>query len=269
MEIKRNKQRKRGWFKNHPFGFLSGLEFTAKPVFYSITAIWMLGISYMGSTQYESNIPELQTKEKKFSLTNALEEHFKQVSVKVPIDSNAAVKGNPHADVTLVEFADFECPSCKALTDSLQSIWPLIKNEVKLYFMNYPLDSTINTYMKHQIHKYAGIAACAGVCAQKGGDFWDYHDEIFYNQKDLNRNFLLDLAEKYGWNRKKFSACMDSPDVIRRVKSDIEAGNSVKILSTPDLFINGRHVKYWNRPDFIKAVIKQELERKKKSYSLQ
>ena len=249
--------------------FTLSIRFTPKPVLYSIAAIWLFSLGYMGIMQHDKSKDNLKAGDKKFVLKDALEEHFKQVPVKIPIDSNAAVKGNPHADITIVEFADFECPSCKALTDNLQLIWPGIKNEVKLYFMNYPLDSTINTYMKHQIHKYAGIAACAGVCAQKGGDFWDYHDEIFYNQKDLNRNFLLDLAEKYGWNRKKFSACMDSPDVIRRVKSDIEAGNSVKILSTPDLFINGRHVKYWNRPDFIKAVIKQELERKKKSYSLQ
>ena len=249
--------------------FTLSIRFTPKPVLYSIAAIWLFSLGYMGIMQHDKSKDNLKAGDKKFILKDALEEHFKQVPVKIPIDSNAAVKGNPHANVTLVEFADFECPSCKALTDSLQSIWPLIKNEVKLYFMNYPLDSTINTYMKRQIHKYAGIAACAGVCAQGKGDFWDYHDELFKNQKELNRNFLLDLAEKFGWDRQKFNACMNSPAVIRRVKNDIEAGNAVKILATPDLFINGRHVKYWNKPDFIKAVIKQELERKKKSYSLQ
>ncbi|MGA9292135.1 MAG: DsbA family protein [Ignavibacteriaceae bacterium] len=245
---------------------LSGLRFTPGPVFYSIALIWIFGLGYTGTNKNKDN---LNVDDKKFILKDALKDHFKQVPVKIPIDSNAAVKGNPKADITIVEFADFECPSCKALTDSLQSIWPEIENNVKLYFMNYPLDSTINTYMKRQIHKYAGIAACAGVCAQKKGDFWNYHDELFKNQKYLNRNFLLDLAEKYGWNREKFSTCMDSPEVIRRVKSDIEAGNAVKILSTPDLFINGRHVKYWNRPDFIKAVIKQELELCKKTTSFQ
>ena len=254
--------------KNHS-RVLSELRFTSGQVFYSIALIWIFGSGYTGIMQKEKNKDNLKAGDKKFILKDALEEHFKQEPINVPIDSNAAVKGNPHADIAIVEFSDFECPSCKALTDSLQSIWPEIKNNVRLYFMNYPLDSTINTYMNRQIHKYAGIAACAGICAQGKGDFWDYHDELFKDQKELNRNFLLDLAEKFGWNRKKFSTCMDSQAVIRRVKSDIEAGNSVRIMSTPDLFINGRHVKYWNKPEFIKAIIKQELERKKKSYSLQ
>ena len=243
------------------------IRFTSRPVLYSIAAIWIFSLGYTGIMQHEKSKDNLKAGDKKFIMKDALEEHFKQVPVKVPIDSNAAVKGNSHADIIIVEFADFECPSCKVLTDSLQSIWPEIKNEVKLYFMNYPLDIIINTYMKRQIHKYAGIAACAGVCAQMNDDFWDYHDELFKNQKKLNRNYLLDLAEKYGWNRKKFSACMDSPGVIHRIKSDIESGNSVKILSTRDLFINGRHVKYWNRLDYIKAVIIQELEIKNINYT--
>jgi protein-disulfide isomerase len=247
----------------------SNLVFISGLMFYFIISGWMFPVTYAGIKHNEKSKSELKAGQKEFNLKAALEEHFAQVPVKVPVDSNAAVKGNPHADITIVEFADFECPSCKALTDSLQSMWPGIKNKVKLYFMNYPLDSTINTYMKRQIHKYAGIAACAGVCAQKNGDFWDYHDELFKNQKYLNRNFLLDLAEKFGWNREKFSTCMDSPEAIHRVKSDIEAGNSVKILSTPDLFINGNHVKYWNRPGFIKAVIKRELELQKKRFTHQ
>ena len=250
-------------------GILLSFGFTSKLLLYSFISVWMLTISYAGIKQNEKNKPGAKDKKEKFILKDALEEYFKEIPVKVPIDSNAAFKGNPKAEITMVDFADFECPSCKILTDSLQTIWPEISKEVKFYFMNYPLDSTINPYLKRQIHKHAGIAACAGICAQEEGDFWDYHDELFKNQKKITRTFLLDLAEKHGWNRAKFSARMDAPDVIQRVKSDIKAGNSVKIRSTPDLLINGRHVKYWYKPDFIKAIIKQELEGKKKSYSLQ
>ncbi len=251
------------------FGLRSNLGFTPKPVLYSIVAVWMFSLGYVGIRQYEKNMPEIKAAEKPFIMKDALEEHFKQAPVKVNIDPHAPVKGNPEAGVSIVEFADFECPACKELADSMQTIWPEINKEAKLYFMNYPLDQSINHYMKRKLHENSGLAACAGICAQEDGDFWSYYDSLYKNQKEINRKYLLDLAEKHGWDKEKFSARMDAPDVIQRVKNDIEAGAEVKIQGTPYMYINGRYMKYWYRPDFIKAVIRQEVERKKKSYALQ
>ena len=251
------------------FGLRSNLGFTPKPVLYSIAAVWMFSLGYVGIKQYEKNIPELKAAEKPFNMKEALEEHFKQDKVNVQIDPQAPVKGNPNAKVSIVEFADFECPACKELYDSMKTIFPEIKNKTKFYFMNYPLDQSINHYMKHKLHEYSGLAACAGICAQEEGDFWSYYDELFENQKDINREFLLDLAVKHGWDKEKFNERMDAKDVIARVKSDIEAGEAVNLEGTPYLFVNGRRVKYWFRSDFIKAVIKEELKQTKKEYALQ
>ncbi len=250
-------------------GIKSNLGFSPKPVLYSLAVVWMFSIGYVGINQYEKNIPELKAKEKPFNMKDALEEHFKQDKVNVQIDPKAPEKGNPNAKVSIVEFADFQCPACKDFYDSMKTIFPEIKNETKFYFMNYPLDQKINHYMDHPLHKYSGLAACAGICAQEEGDFWDYYDELFENQKDINREFLLDLAVKHGWDKDKFNERMDAKDVIARVKSDIEAGEEVNLEGTPYLFVNGRRVKYWYRPDFIKAVIKEELKQTKKEYALQ
>ena len=250
-------------------GIRSDLTFSPKPILYSITFLWMFSIGFVGMKQYEKSIPELEEAEKPFVMADALEEHFKQPKVKIPVNPKAPVKGDTNSGVTIVEFADFECPACKELFDSMKTIFPEISKEAKFYFMNYPLDQSINHYMKHKLHENSGLAACAGICAQEEGDFWSYYDELFENQKSINREFLLDLAAKYGWDKTKFSTRMDSKDVIQRVKNDIEAGASVDIQGTPYLYINGRQVKYWYRPDFIKAVVKEELKNQKKEYALQ
>ena len=250
-------------------GLRSDLTFSPKPILYSITFLWMFSIGFVGIKQYEKSIPELKEAEKPFIMADALEEHFKQPKVKIPVDPKAPVKGDTNSGVTIVEFADFECPACKELYDSMKTIWPEIGKEAKLYFMNYPLDQSINHYMKRKLHEHSGLAACAGICAQEEGDFWSYYDSLFKDQKEINRDFLLDLAAKHGWDKTKFSERMDSKDVIQRVKNNIEAGAAVDIQGTPYLYINGRQVKYWYRPDFIKAVVKEELKKEKKEYALQ
>ena len=244
-------------------GLSSKLTFDPKPFVYCITAAWIFGLGYFGIREYEKDVLGLHAQEKAFNMDEALKKHFAQKPVEVPVDSAAAVKGDANAAITMVEFADFECPACKELADYMHTILPEYPGKVRLYFMNYPLDSSINRHIKHKIHTQSGLAACAGVCAQEYGDFWAYHDELFKNQKKIDREFLLNLAEKQGWDREKFNARMNDPDVLRRVKDDIEAGEAVGLTGTPDLFINGRHIKYWDRPKFIKAVIARELEQQR------
>ena len=242
-------------------GLNSKLTFSPRPVLYSIAIVWIFSLGYVGIINYGKNMPLALDKEKSFHLDKALKEFFDITPIKVPVNSYAPVKGGKDATITIVEFADFECQACKMLADNMTAILQEYEGKVKLVFMNYPLDISINPYMNHDLHKYSGIAAIAGVCAQEEGNFWDYYAELFGNQKKINREFLLEVAEKQGLNRKKFEERMNSPEVIQSVKNDIEAGKSIDVQGTPSLFINGRRVEYWNKPEFIKAVINEELKR--------
>ena len=242
-------------------GLNSKLTFSPRPVLYSIAIVWIFSLGYVGIVNYGKNMPLAFDKEKPFNLDEALKEFFDAEPIKVPVNSLAPVKGSKDATVTIVEFADFECHACKMLANNMTAILQEYEGKVKLVFMNYPLDISINPYMNHDLHKYSGIAAIAGVCAQEEGNFWDYYVELFGNQKKINREFLLEVAEKQGLNRKKFEERMNNPEVIQSVKSDIEAGKSIDVQGTPSLFINGRRVEYWNKPEFIKAVINEELKR--------
>jgi hypothetical protein len=164
------------------FGRPSTIEFSPKPAIYAIFITWIFIFGYLGILQYEKHLPKREA----LNIEQAVKEHFEQAAIDIEVDYGAAVTGNPQADITMVEFSDFECPACRVLAFHLRILLLEYRDEVQLYFMNYPLDASINDYSKRQIHKNAGLAARAGICAQHLGDFWDYQNEMFQNQKNIS-----------------------------------------------------------------------------------
>jgi len=98
------------------------------------------------------------------------------------------------------------------------------------------------------------------VCGQKFGDFWNLHDDLFRNQNNLSRNNILQLAASRNWDIKKFETCLADSVTFDRVKRDIALAKQAGVRSTPSLFINGRLAKYWNSDEFVREVVKQELQ---------
>jgi protein-disulfide isomerase len=113
--------------------------------------------------------------------------------------------------------------------------------------------------MRGQVHTQAGAAAAAAVCAQRFGDFWDYHDDLFRNQVSLGPQLYSRLAQDRDWSVDEFEACMAAEDVYERIRSDIRAGRDAGLSSTPTIYINGRRVAYWQNTEFIREVIREEL----------
>jgi len=225
---------------------------------YGIFATWVFIIGFQGD--YYLDKPSSK-KQDAFDMEKAIASHFEQTPVDLAIEANAAYKGNPEAGVSIVAFSDFLCPACRMLATQLPNVLLEYRNDVAFYFMNYPLDKSINENLKRDIHPNAGLTAMAGVCAQQQGGFWGYHDAIFQTKNEIDRAYLLQLAEENGWDRDTFKKCMDAPETRQRVLNDIQAGKEAKIIGTPSLFINGRPIKYWNKPEFIKAVIEAELKK--------
>ncbi len=243
-------------YLNSIFGRKSRWEFSHQPIVYAIFLTWIFIFGYSGVYYFEKDIP----KPKAFNFEKALTEHFEQDPLDITIDPDAAFRGNPEAEVTIVEFSDFECPACRIISKQLTGILLEYRDDVSLFFMNYPLDKSINPNMKFDIHKNAALAAFAGVCAQQKGDFWSYHDAMFSNQKEIDRKFLIQLAIEQGWDEEEFSNCMDAEETLQRVLSDIQEGTDIEVQGTPYLYINGRRVKFWDNPQFIRAIIDKELK---------
>lgn len=151
------------------------------------------------------------------------------------------VKGDPSAPITIVEFSDFECPACGQAFATLKTFLH-DRKDVRFIFRHFPLDETCNPLLTKPLHEFACSAAVAAECAGEQNRFWEFHDQLFTHQQELDRDSLFRHARDLGLDIPRFRTCLDDPATMTRVKDDLDAGAKAEIRSTPTFFINGRHV---------------------------
>lgn len=139
------------------------------------------------------------------------------------------VRGPANAPVTIVEFTDFQCPSCAAMQPLLEEVIKSYGNKVRLVVRDFPL----------AMHPNARKAAEAGNAAHAQGKFFEYVDLLLKRQKDLDVPSLKKYASEIGLDRAKFDAALDSGKYAAEVRNDIRDGELYGVDSTPAVFING------------------------------
>jgi len=166
--------------------------------------------------------------------------------------------GTPGAPVTIVEFADFQCPYCRqeagVIRKDLMEAFP---GQIQLYFMDYPLAS---------MHPFARGAAVLGRCiyTQNNGSFWKYHDWIFAHQSEITPDNLKDKGLEYAktdpdLDTAKLAACAVAPEPRTQVDRTMAMGDALKLTATPTFFINGRRMVGTIALDDLKMVVAHEI----------
>ena len=146
--------------------------------------------------------------------------------------------GPADAKVTLIEFADFQCPSCRQLDRILRDFLPK-HPEVRLVYKDFPLT---------EIHPWAMTAAIAGQCVnqQDPALFWKIHDMIFDAQDSINStnvtDQIKDFANRLNVNDDSFENCLNNPSTGQAVKMTKAEGQEVEVTGTPTIFVNGRRI---------------------------
>lgn len=160
----------------------------------------------------------------------------------IPTDERPS-KGNPQAPVTVVEFSDFQCPSCKMAHRELKPFIKRNQNSVHFVYRHFPLDMGCNNLVSRPVHPFACEAALGSVCAgfQEGDDaFFRFHDLLFANQASINSQMIRNIASDMGLDAEAFQECMESDKAMAVVQEDIRLGEELAIQATPTLIINGR-----------------------------
>jgi protein-disulfide isomerase len=139
------------------------------------------------------------------------------------------VRGDANAPVTIVEFTDFQCPSCANLQPILEEALKSYGNKVRLVVRDFPLSR----------HENARKAAEAANAANAQGKFFEYTALLFKRQDALDLTSLKKYASELGLNRARFDAALDSGQYAAEVKHDIADGELYGIDSTPAVFVNG------------------------------
>ena len=174
-----------------------------------------------------------------FTALTALPAAAQQRGVFIGVD-NDPVLGSADAKVLMIEFGDYQCPSCCMFWKDVE---PRLKKDfvdtgkAKLVFRDFPIV---------QIHPEAMLAAMAADCAADQNKYWQYHDKVFreqYNKgDDLVRFKAADLkkwAKDVGLDPAKFDQCLDSEKYKNEVLKDKADGDAASVQGTPTFFING------------------------------
>jgi protein-disulfide isomerase len=140
------------------------------------------------------------------------------------------VKGTTNALVTIVEFTDFECPSCARQHPVLEKIMTEFGDRVRLVVRDFPLSQ----------HANARKAAEAAEAAREQGKYWEYASVLFRNQSALGVDKLRQYATDLGLDRTKFDASLDSGKFAEKIQRDMVDGRKLGINGTPTLYINGK-----------------------------
>ncbi|RYE91948.1 MAG: hypothetical protein EOO75_07785 [Myxococcales bacterium] len=138
-------------------------------------------------------------------------------------------KGPAAAPVTIVEWADFECPFCRQAAPIIESMVDRFPNKVRFFFKAYPLS----------MHPHAEPASRAAFAALNQGKFWEMHHRLF-TATALEPTDLEKYAKELGLDLAKYKADMDSPATAARVARDKKQGDQAGLQGTPLIIINGR-----------------------------
>lgn len=143
---------------------------------------------------------------------------------------DTARKGPENAPITIVEFADFECPHCALMSGIMKELTKVYPQNVKVYFKQFPLP----------MHSNAFLASKATLAAQRQGAFWPMHDLVFSNQSKLTPESFSSFAQELGLNLETFNTDLQDPKIEEQINRDKLEGIQAGLQGTPTLFFNGK-----------------------------
>jgi protein-disulfide isomerase len=169
--------------------------------------------------------------------------------VKLSTDGNPA-RGPANAKVTIVEFSDFQCPYCAIATVEVAQLLKEYPKDVRVVFKQFPLD----------IHSQAALAAEASLAAHAQGKFWELHDKMYADYRQISRVRILAWAKEIGLDLNRFLADLDGHKYAARVTAEERQGEAAGVEGTPTFFINGKKLNAAFEVSTLAPIIADELK---------
>lgn len=159
------------------------------------------------------------------------------------------VKGSATAPHTIVEYSDFQCPSCGSYYPLLKRLAEEHGDQVRVAYRHFPLE---------QIHNNARVAARAAEAAGRQGKFFEMHDALFNTQDNWSTDsnpsiFFEDLSASIGLDSAKFKADFKDSRIDDKINSDLASGRASGVNATPSLFFDGKLI---NNPNSYEELVR-------------
>lgn len=210
-------------------------------------------------TQLEKIFTSRQKREQKDRFIEKLK---KQYDIKIllsepePTPINVSVDDDPslgpnNAKITIIGFADFQCPFSKKVFPTLKKLVNEYKGQIRLVVRDFP--------QAH--HKDAMRASLAAACANEQGKFWEFHDKMFEFQHKLSKDDLTIYANEFSLNVDNFANCLEKEKYKEEVEKDIKDAYEASARTTPVVFIKGKMITGIKPYQYFKKIIEKELEK--------
>ena len=219
-----------------------------------IITIITIGVAAFFAGSYSSNLNSDQISEKDLDdaiakielkiLQNQLPTKQQSPPLKISEDNDPII-GNRDAEITIIEFSDFQCPFCARFhVQTLPTIMDeyINKGTVKLVFRDFPIQS---------IHPNALPASVAAECANEQKKFKEMHDVLFEKQNKWSNqniesvmNTFSQYASDLGLEEKAFDSCLKNGKYIEEIQKDLDDGRTYGISGTPGFFIGNDQIGF-------------------------
>jgi protein-disulfide isomerase len=173
-----------------------------------------------------------------------------KVTYKVDV-GDAHAKGPATAKVTIVEWSDFQCPFCSRVVPTMKELEKAYGDDIRVAFKHNALP----------MHNRAKPAALAAEAAGKQGKFWEMHDLLFANAKELTDENFAKWAGDIGIDVEKFKKDMADPELAKKVDANQAQGTKLGARGTPAFFVNGRYLSGAQPADAFKKIIDEEMKK--------
>ena len=153
------------------------------------------------------------------------------------------IQGIKTAPLELVEYGDYQCPSCGDSYLVVKEVLRELDNNIVFIFRNFPLT---------EIHPDAFDAALTAEAAALQNKFWEMYDLLFQNQAHLSGRELFEYANRIGLEMGRFEQDIQSQTLSSKIEADLESGLTSGVSGTPTFYVNGeKYERDWEGGELI------------------
>jgi protein-disulfide isomerase len=164
----------------------------------------------------------------------------------IAVSSKDHRQGDPAAPCTLVEYGDYQCPSCGQAYPIVKRVQKHFGKRLSFVFRNFPLS---------QMHQHAESAAETAEFAAAHDKFWQMHDLLYENQDRLGSELFAELAQELDIAPAQLIEALETKAFQARVRADFSGGVRSGVNGTPTFFINGvRHDGSYDFASLVEAI---------------
>jgi protein-disulfide isomerase len=149
----------------------------------------------------------------------------------VAVTENDHIQGDLAAEISLVEYGDYQCPHCRMAYPIVKRLQKHYGKRLSFVFRDFPLS---------QMHPWAESAAEVAEFAGAHGKYWEMHDLLFENQQNLGNALFLELTESLDLSPSDLQTALAEQIYRARVRADFTGGVRSGVNGTPTFFVNGQ-----------------------------